>query len=299
MRISILTLFTALCCTVTLVQAQMAKSNVYVFDLLVKNDSIGLSNPRFLTHFNENSYNNHPYFINNDELYISAKLPYEDQPDVYQFNLATKERLRVTATREGEYSPRRMPDYYSFSAVRMEFHEQDTFQRLWQFPVDRSNNGQPVFRDIANIGYYEWLNSRDLLLFLVDQPNQLVRADVYANTTEVIATRPGRCFVNLGNGQVLYVDKGTKPYRIMQYNSRAFGNREELEEVVPTRPNSEDFAVLYNGTILMGQDSELYSFRPGIDESWQLVADLRAYNISGITRLAISPNSSRIAVVAN
>ncbi len=282
-----------------LLLAQLPKSNIYVFDLTYEGDSIVLTKPKFLTYFNENSYNNHPYFVNNEELFISAKLPYDAQPDVYQLNLTTNERLRVTATSEGEYSPRKMPDYYNFSAVRMEFHEQDTFLRLWQFPIDRSNNGQPVFRDIANIGYYEWLTSRDLLLFRVGAPNQLVKADVYSQDMEVIATNPGRCFRNLGNGRVLFVQKSPQGNTIMQYNTRSYGSSSNVQEVAPTLTNSEDFAVLYNGTLLMARGSEIFSFRPGTDESWQPFVDLRAYNITNISRIELSPNSSRIAIVAN
>lgn len=282
-----------------ILHAQLPKSNIYVFDLKYEGDTMTFGNPRFLTSFNETSYNNHPYFINNDELYASIQLPYEDQPDIYQFNLETKERLRVTATMEGEYSPRRTPDFYSFSAVRMEFHQRDTFQRLWQFPIDRSNNGQPVFRDVADIGYYEWLTSRDLLLFRVGTPNQLVKADVYSNTTEVIAVNPGRCFRNLGNGRILFVQKEGDRGKIMQYNSRSFGAGQQIQEIAPTLTNSEDFAVMYNGTILMARGSEIFSFRPGTDETWQPVVDLRGYNLNNITRITISPNSSRIALVAN
>jgi len=282
-----------------ILHAQMPKSNIYVFDLQYEGDTMTFSKPRFLTNFNENSYNNHPYFINNEELYASIKLPYEQQPDIYHFNLETRERMRMTATLEGEYSPRRTPDYYSFSAVRMEFHEQDTFLRLWQFPIDRSNNGQPVFRDIANIGYYEWLTSRDLLLFQVGSPAQLVKADVYSNTTEVIAINPGRCFRNLGNGRILYVQKDGDKGMIMEYNARSFRSREKTKDIAPTLTNSEDFAVMYNGTILMARGSEVFSFRPGADETWQPVVDLRGYNITDITRIVISPNSSRIAIVAN
>lgn len=282
-----------------LAQAQLPKSNVYVFDLNYEGDSLIFTQPRFLTYYNENSYNNHPHFINNEELFISSRLPYEAQPDIYQLNLSTKERLRVTATMEGEYSPRKMPDYYNFSAVRMEFFGQDTVLRLWQFPIDRSNNGQPVFRDISNIGYYEWLTSRDLLLFQVGNPNQLVKADIYARDTEIIATNPGRCFRNLGNGRVLFVEKSPNGNRIMQYNTRSFGSNASVQEIAPTLSTSEDFAVLYNGTILMARGSEIFRFRPGTDEAWQPMVDLRGYNITNISRLEISPNSSRIAIVAN
>lgn len=294
-------LFALLLAAASPLLAQLPASNIYVFDLQRggAGDSLYLSNPQYLTDYNRNGYNNHPSFFNDEELMISSQVPYEAQPDLYSLNLTTKVRTRVTDTPAGEYSPRRMPDYFNFSAVRMEFVEQDTFIRLWQFPLDRSGNGRPVFRDLTNVGYYAWLNGRDVMLHKNGSPNQLVRADVYSQSEELVATNVGRCFIPTGTGALLFLQKNdTGVNQIMLYDSRAYYDDQKLRQVVPALSGSEDFAVLQDGTLLMAFNSEIFMYRVGTDTEWKKLADLRAYNIKGITRLAVSPNNGRIAIVA-
>jgi len=279
---------------------QLPKSNLYAFDIKTEKDSLSLSDPSYLTFFNNDGYNNHPHFINNDELMLSSKLNYEDQPDIYALNLKTKRRTRVTATPEGEYSPALTPDFYNFSAIRMEFYQQDTILRLWQFPIDRSGVGRPVFKDIINVGYYCWLNSRDIMLYLVEQPSQLVQADIYSGQQEVVATNIGRCFKSIGNGKVLYLQKSTtEDPMLMIYNARSRARSGKKQELINAVDNAEDFAVYYDGSIFMASGSEIYRFRPGQDQEWMLLTDLRAYDINNISRMTFSNDFKRIVLVAN
>lgn len=281
--------------------AQLPTSNIYVFDLNndFENDSLFLSKPRFLTIYNQNGYNNHPHFLSEEELMISSQTAFQDQPDLYHLDINSKVRTRVTDTPVGEYSPRRMPDYFNFSTVRMEFVQNDTLLRLWQFPLDRSSNGKPVFKDVTDIGYYTWLNSRDIVLYRVQSPNKLVKTDVYGSEEEVIAQNVGRCFVPMGGGTMLYVQNEANGQRtLMLYDSRAYFEDRKFRRVIETVNRGQDFAVLSDGTVLMADDSSIYKFRIGADEEWQKVTDLRAYNIKGISRIALSPSNGKIAVVS-
>ncbi len=281
-------------------QAQVPRTNIFVFDITADGDSLNLVKPRYLTQFNEFGYNNHPHFYTNDQLLISSQQPYESQPEIYLLDLATKERTRLTGTPEGEYSPRRMPDYFNISAVRMEFNGRDTLQRLWQFPSDLSGQGRPIFRDIVNIGYYHWLTSRDIILFLVDTPNKLVRADVYTNQLEVIATDVGRCFKTLPNGNLVFLQRnGSAPARLMLYDIRAFDPGKRIRPLIDALPNNQDFTLLRDGAILMASGSTLYTYRPGQDDDWKQWKDLRAFNINNISRLDITSDGCKLALVAN
>jgi Tol biopolymer transport system component len=269
--------------------AQVNPSHVYLFKVQRLNDSAyQFTQPQLLTDFNPNGYNNHPAFFSNYELYLSSQLPGESQPEIFSLDLERKVKTKVTQTRDGEYSPFRMPDYYNFSAVRMEFYPEDTIQRLWQFPTDRLSNGKPIFKYFNNVGYYHWINSRQVALFLVDQPNQLVLADVDNDRTTAITSNPGRCFRLLPDGQLAFVQKTSYgDWKIMKHKP----SEKEAEPVtiIETLPGSEDFAILPDGTFLMGNDSKIFKFREGVDENWVQIADLRFYNIRNITRLAISP----------
>ena len=281
--------------------AQLPTSNIFVFDFNrdFGKDSIFLSTPKFLTNYNRTGYNNHPHFLNEEELMISSSTPGEIQPDLYTLNINANARTRVTETEPGEYSPRRMPDYFNFSAIRMEYLPSDTLIRLWQFPMDRSSNGRPVFADLYNVGYYAWLNSRDIILFKVQTPNQLIKTDIYSGREDIIAENVGRCFTPGSRGTLLYMKinpEGTTD--IIKYDPRAYFDDQKHKKIVTGLRGSQDFAVLQDGTLVATSNSELFVFREGRDETWRKVADLSAYNIKGITRIAISPSETKIALVA-
>ena len=277
-------------------QAQLQRSNIYLFDLKQVSDSVfQFTKPRFLTDFNADGYNNHPAFFSNKELYFSCQLPSMAQPDLYVFDLEKRTKTRVTRTAEGEFSPFRMPDYYSFSAIRQEFSGRDTLLRLWQFPMDRLSNGRPVFKYLNGIGYYYWLNSSQVAIFKVETPNSLGIADTRTDQLNTIATDVGRCIRTLPNGNLLYVKKSNyEPWKLIQLNPY---NKQSIP-ITETVPGAEDFTVLTDGTILMGKGSKLFKFHPRKDQAWLEIADLRFYEIQNITRLAVS-DDNKIAIVAD
>lgn len=280
---------------------QLPTSNLYVFDLKrdFEKDSIFLANPKYLSNFNRSGYNNHPNFINEEELMYASSTPGQDQPDLYTLHLKSKERTQITDTDAGEYSPRRMPDYFNFSAIRMEYLPNDTLIRLWQFPMDRSGNGRPVFPDKYNVGYYAWLNSRDIVLFKVQTPNQLVKTDIYSGEEELIASNVGRCFLPGPRGSLIYLQiKPDGSTELIQYDSRAYFEDQKRKKIIAGLPGSQDFALLQDGSILAASNSEVFLHRPGRSQGWKKIADLSAYQIKGISRIAVSPNETKIVLVS-
>lgn len=281
----------------SLLFAQLPTTNVYLFDLTAGDRDFRFSNPRYLTDFNPVGYNNQPVFISDEELFVTVQLPSMAQPDIYSLNLTDKTKTRITRTPSGEYSPQRMPDYYNFSAVRQEVAGRDTVLRLWQFPLNRLTNGRPLFRYLTGMGYYAWLDSRRVALFMVDTPNYLALANTDRDEVTRIAENVGRCFQRMPNGNLAYVQKSASgPWYLMEKNT--YRPESEPRQLVATLPNAEDFFVLPNGVFLMGKGSKIYAFDPLRDNDWRELVDLRFYQISNITRLAVS-NDYKIAIVAD
>jgi hypothetical protein len=277
--------------------AQLPTSNVYLFDLTAGDRDFRFSNPRYLTDFNPVGYNNQPVFISDEELFLTVQLPSMAQPDIYAFNLADRTKTRITRTPSGEYSPQRMPDYYNFSAVRQEIVDRDTVLRLWQFPLNRLTNGRPIFRYLTGMGYYTWLDSRRLALFIVDDPSYLALANTDRDEVTPIASNVGRCFQRMPNGNLAYVQKSEYgPWYLMEKN--IYRADAEPRQLVATLPNAEDFFVLPTGVFLMGKGSKIFAFDPLRDSDWRELVDLRFYQIKNITRLAVS-NDYKIAIVAD
>lgn len=274
--------------------AQLPNTHVYAFDIAVGDSTVKFSNPLFLTAFNRTGYNNQPYWMDRNKLLLSVQLPEMEQPDVFSFDLTARTQTRLTRTRSGEYSPKALGDGRRFSAVRQEYTGRDTILRLWEFPANLSNNGRPVFKYIAGIGYYEWLNSSQLALFLVGAPNTLALASADTDNPRTLANNVGRCFKRLPNGNLAYVSKETPSWSIVEQNLYRLNDPPRV--ITSTIQGSEDFAILNDGSYLMAGGSKIYRFDPIRAPRWVEVTDLRFYGIRNITRLETN-GFGRIALV--
>ena len=280
-------------------QAQpLPNTNIMLFDFNQKSDSLYiLKNPTFLTKFNKDGYNNQPYFVSNDELYFTLQSPSDtSQTDIYSMNLKSKKLTQVPATIESEYSPTFIPprsaaEKYEFSCVRV---EEDGSQRLWRFPLDRSSKGSTVFQGIKNIGYHYWVDYRDLVLFSVGTPHKMLVADSRDESARFITSNIGRCFQELPDGTVAYVEKVAEDsWLLKKVDTRNY--RTSL--ITATFVGSEDFLTLQDGTIIVSNGTKLYKFNQRKDTSWQEIADLSYYGMNSITRIAVNAAESKIALV--
>ncbi|MCB9283800.1 MAG: hypothetical protein H6563_06990 [Lewinellaceae bacterium] len=278
--------------------AQIYTSHVYLFTLTKTEEAkVRLSEPKMLTAFNPIGYNNQPSWVSNEELYLTVRtLKDTSQTDIYALNLTNGTKMRLTATKESEYSPMLTPNPFYFSAVRVE-SDADRTQRLWQFPVDRIEKGAPVFPTIRNIGYYLWINQRNVLLYIDSNPSLLFIAKTTDGSYKKITSDIGRCFQRISTDKVAFVKKDApNKWTLCELDLKdpEFG----FKTITGTLDGSEDFAILPDGTFLMGNASKLYRYdRTKNDEGWVEIADLRTYNIKSITRLAVSPDGGKLALV--
>ena len=276
--------------------AQAPATQLYVFDVRVRDTSVTLTQPRYLTNFNPDGYNNHPNWADRNTLYASIIEEGREQPEVYRFDLREGSRQRLTDTEAGEYSPKPMLGGSRFSAVRQEYTGQDTVLRLWEFPADLSDNGRPVLPGVSGVGYYEWLNNAQLALFMVASPNQLVLASVRGDAPRTLATDTGRAFARRTNGNLVYVDKSRAPWQLVERN--LYRLEEPATPIAPMVGDGEDFILLTDGTFLAGSGSKLYRLDPtAATPRWTEVVDLSFHGLGRITRLAFN-GLDQLALVA-
>ena len=292
-------LFSFICFTVS--AQKLPNTNLFVFDLEVKSDTAFLlSNPSYLSNFNPTGYNNQPHFIDEDLLYLTVQYPMDtSQTDIYALDLSEKTKTRITATTESEYSPTLIPLGSAdapayFSSIRVE-NDRDRTQRLWQFPLDHANNGRPVLRSVTDVGYHCWLNPREVALFIVGEPHQLVIANVQKQAVTQITGNIGRCIQRTAKGGLVFIQKlSAKSWLLKEITNSNY--RPKL--ITAALKGSEDFVVLADGTIIAGQGSKLYKFKKSRDISWVEIADLSEYDINNITRLATNLSGTKLAIVS-
>jgi hypothetical protein len=272
------------------------KSDILLFSLTKTADSTWRPEAaRFLTAFNKGGYNNQPSFFSNNELWLTAQLPKDTtQTDLIALDLRSKIQTQVTATpTTAEYSPTLMPGGKRFSAVRV---EEDGNQRLWSFPIDRSDSGRPEFPKIFNVGYHCWLRDTLVAFFIVGedgQPHTLQVLGTKSQKPQRIGSNIGRCMIKRPDGKLLFVQKATE----QTWYLKTWDPKTNLQEIMLKMPaGSEDFALLPDGTLLTGKGPKLYQFKAPRNADWKEIADLGKYGVQKITRLAVS-GDGKLAVV--
>lgn len=270
----------------SVVTAQLPNTELYMLTLLNTGDNLTVKDPVYLSGFNPEGYNNQPYFINPSELYITSNHYDSNFTDFIKLDLQNEVYYRITETDSiSEYSPtpRALSGY--FSAVRVE--KDGVTQSLWLYPENHSNHGKRILKDVDNVGYHCWLSENEIALFLVSTPMKLAIGNLETGNVATILEDIGRCFQQNSDGDLLFIHKASpESWYIKSYNVED----RKASTIVETRPKSEDFVLLPDGTILMAEGSKLYSIRPEVDEYWNEVMDFTEFGILNISRLAVSRN---------
>ena len=291
------TLCLALLLPLSLAAQKLAHYDILLLTLSKNTDGIWqTAAPRFLSSFNPLGYNNQPKFFADNELWLTVQTPEDTtQTDIYALDLLAKTLTRVTATPlTAEYSPTPLPGGKRFSAVRV---EEDGNQRLWSFPLDRSDNGEPVFPNLLNVGYHCWLSDTLVAFFIVGEneaPHTLQIASTHSQIPHRMATNIGRCLLKTSDGKLAFVQKPTEQTWFLKTWNPA-NNTQEIVIKMPT--GSEDFALMPDGTYLVGEGSILYTYKPGRDTEWREMCNLSKYGVKKITRLGAGKDGKLVVVV--
>lgn len=239
---------------------------------------------------NRPGYDNQPSFVGSTMYYTSIR---EGQADIYRF--ADARHLNVTSTPESEYSAALSPDGTSISVIRV---ERDSTQRLWRFPLD----GSPptvVLRDIKPVGYFAWLDSATLALFVLGTPNTLQIADTRTGLGRVVTTNIGRSLQRVPGGRrASFVHRVGEKWVLKTVDPTPRPDGSWSIETVVTLPDSADYVVWRSPTELYtAAGSRIFRLRRP-SSRWQPIADLENSGLKRISRLALHPNGGELAIVA-
>ena len=104
-------------------------------------------------------------------------------------------------------------------------------------------------------------------------------------------------FVDKSDTMQYYICKYSKGGLQVDNGALQFGNNQTIEKLFPTIPGSEDFCITPEGNFIMAGGSSIFLMNPST-KKWTELADLKSEGITGITRVAISPDGKRLALVA-
>ncbi|MEX2177718.1 MAG: hypothetical protein WD801_03350 [Gemmatimonadaceae bacterium] len=243
---------------------------------------------------NRSGYDNQPSWDGNGRILYTAQ---EDgQTEIYQVNFESSAISRIFATPESEYSPTITPDGKAISVVRVEL---DSTQRLWQLPLDGSGPSV-ILPDISPVGYFAWLDSTVLALFVLGSPNTLRIADTRTGEATVVATGIGRSLQRVPGGRrasFLHRVGGQWVLKTVDPDVRADGSFRV--DSIAVMPPGADYVVWRSATeVYSASGSRLLRLQLPAG-TWEEAVDLGGQGIRNISRLALSPDRSRLAFVAD
>lgn len=242
------------------------------------------------------AYDNQPAFTADSRsvLFTSA---YDDgndgQTEIHRYYVDSDRTVRVTrSVEESEYSATPIPGDQAFSAIRV---EADSLQRLWRFTM-QGMDAEPILRDIAPVGYHAWADDANtLLLFVLGQPSTLQIATVESQRGEVLDENPGRSLHKIPNRNAFSYAARVSPDEL--WISEVDIGTHSIKRIIETVDAGQDHAWTPAGVVLMGSGGKLFQYNPEVDKGWREIADFSGRGLS-LSRLAVSPDGSKIAIVA-
>ena len=261
-------------------------TDVFLFDLAIENGSLKISN--FQNVSDNEGYDNQPSFIDNNTLLYAGTR--NGQTDIVKYDIETGRKYWISATEGSEYSPLKIPNKNRVSAIRL---EKDGTQKLYSYSL-RKNVSKVLVEDII-IGYHTWFDDKTIVSSVLENGGlSLYSTDISTSKNNKIAAKIGRSLHKIPKSELVsYISKATKKWEIRSLNP--INNNTEF--IAQTLTNSEDICWTINGTIIMGKDDILYKYNPEKDKNWVKITSLKKYGITNITRLATSPNGSKISIV--
>ena len=269
-------------------------TDIYVADLRVDGRRVTAGTPVNVTA--RPGYDNQPCFLRDGRSFLYTAIHEDGQADIYRYDLDRKTSVRLTTTRESEYSPTPLPQGNGFSVVRV---EADSTQRLWAFEDD-GTHPRLLLDSIKPVGYHAWADDRTLVLFVLGSPATLQIADARsaAASGEVVARDVGRSLQPIpGRAAVSFVqrDSAAGP-SLAEVDVRT----RRVTPLVKAPAGADFFVWMGNGIVLAASGTTLYQWdsHAGAGGAWEPVADFAPAGLTSVTRLAISPRGDRLAIVA-
>ncbi len=272
---------------ITLFASSQSHTEVYLFDISNKNNTLGLSNQRNIS--NNEGYDNQPSFYNDDIVLFSSTR--DGQTDIAAYYIRDKKTNWITDTPDGsEYSPTKIHSQKRVSAIRL---DKNGKQRLYTY--DYKTRKSKVLLESLKVGYHTWFNKYIIVSsVLEDEAMSLIISNINDNTNYTFQKKVGRSLHKIPNSKLIsYISKENDTWEIKSLDPISGATK----KIINTIPKAEDMCWLINGTILMGKGDTIYKFNPSKDNDWSVFYIFDNPEMQQIT-LASNPNSSKLAVVS-
>lgn len=266
-------------------------SEIYLFDLTLKNGKPVISNARNIT--NHIGYDNQPYFHPSKTVIYFSSFNDSGRSEIKSYNFSDNKTVQLTNTNEREYSPTVTPDGKFISCI---IQRDNSAQDLGKYPID---GGQPmVVIDSRKVGYHVWIDDNNLLLFVLEDSgkNTLRYFNIVTKFNKILFNNPGRSLHKIpGTDDISFVHKESKEvWKIKRFNP----NTHVVTDIATTISGKEDISWINSNMLITSDGTKLFYMDLKSEKSWLPVEmDKSLPELKGITRLAVNVAADKLAIV--
>ena len=282
-------LLCVLLCLCSIILFAQPNTEVYLFDLEQAKENISVTNFRNIS--NDDGYDSQPSFQSDNLVLFAGNNG--GQTDIAQYNIRFDMKFWYhKGSASSQYSPQRIPNSEHVLSVHLDTNGR---QRLFHHHLT-SLEYKEAHPDIQ-LAYFAMYNEKILLGSVLGEENlDLVVANLDTKQVDTLAYNAGRSFHRIPQSEGMsytYVNEEGN-HDVYQLDMDSF----ESFFVVQLPIGVQDHIWLNGTTLLIGSRANLYIYDLFGEGMWKEVADLSEHNIDNITRLAISPDGTKLAIVA-
>lgn len=265
-------------------------TEVYVFDINPAYEGIELLNARNIS--NNEGYDNQPSFISNETIVFAGNN--DGQTDISEYNLTSKSQKWINKKTEGgEYSPQKFPVNNDIAAVRL---DKDGLQRFYSYN-SKTGNSSELIKDLQ-VAYFAFYNDKKILSTVLNGDKMdLVMIDLQSKKVDTLFYNAGRSLQKVPKtnsmSYSLVNEEGNLDLYLLDMDSTESFFITELPIGI------QDCVWINDTQILVGSGNKLYMYDTLGEPEWTRVASLEEFGIKNITRMAISPDGKKLALVDN
>lgn len=262
-------------------------TDIWVASLTGSGTTLQVGRPVNLT--KRAGYDNQPAFTADGTALLYTVIDADGRADIWRIGLDGSPARAFTQTPESEYSATLMPDAEGVSLIRV---ERDSTQRLWAFGLD-GTAPRVILPGLKPVGYHVWVGSANIGAFVLGNPNALVLANPRTERVDTLARGIGRALVRVpGRDAFTFVKIYADSNVIHEVDVRT----SRVTRVAELPTGGEYHFWTNDGALVASSGSRLFL---RVNGGWDVLADLAAYGVRGITRLALSPAGDVIALAAD
>jgi Tol biopolymer transport system component len=266
------------------------RTRIYLVPLAASPDHVELGAPVLAT--SKQGYVNQPAFLADGSGMYFTWRPAGSQADIWLRDLRTREERPVTCSSEEEYVASPAPDRQELTVVRV---DPDRSRRLVVLGLDGAIR-RALFPTLTSIGAYRWADDHTIAI-LAGEPDgsfAIWIGDVSTGALDKVAHHVRAALATIpGRRAVSYVDDSDPDHLQLRSIDLATHATAQLLSL----PDSVDnIAWLSDGSVLAARGTQILRASAAAPD-WREVASLAGKIEGTISRLVVSPDQQRLAVV--